>query len=31
MTAPEGRTKEKIAELRKEEGEWIIAAITDRH
>lgn len=31
MTAPEGRTKEKIAELRKEEGEWIIATITDRH
>lgn len=31
LTAPEGRTKEKIAAMRKEEGEWKIAAITDRH
>ena len=31
LTAPEGKTKEKIAAMRKEEGEWKIAAITDRH
>ena len=31
MTATGGQSKEKIAILRKEEGEWKIMAITDRH
>ena len=31
LTAIDGQTKEKIATLKKEEGEWKITAITDRH
>ena len=31
LTATGGLTKEKIATLKKEEGEWKITAITDRH
>ena len=31
MTTTDGQSKEKIAILRKEEGEWKITAITDRH
>lgn len=31
LTARDGQCKEKIARLKKEEGEWKIMAITDRH
>lgn len=31
LTAADGQSKEKIATLKKEEGEWSITAITDRH
>ena len=31
MTTTDGQSKEKIATLRKEEGEWKIMAIIDRH
>ncbi len=31
LTATDGQVKGKIATLRKEEGEWRITAITDRH
>ena len=31
LTATNGQSKEKVATLRKEEGEWKITAITDRH
>lgn len=31
MTATDGQSKEKMATLRKEEGEWKITAIIDRH
>ena len=31
LTATDGRNKEKVATLSKEEGEWRIKAITDRH
>ena len=31
MTTTDGQSKEKIATLRKEEGEWKVTAITDRH
>ena len=31
LTATDGSVKEKIATLRKEEGEWKIKSITDRH
>lgn len=31
LTATDGSDKEKIATLRKEEGEWKIKSITDRH
>lgn len=31
MTTTDGHSKEKIATMRKEEGEWKVTAITDRH
>lgn len=31
LTTTDGQNKEKIATMRKEEGEWKVTAITDRH
>ena len=31
LTTTDGQSKEKIATMKKEEGEWKVTAITDRH